>query len=120
MESQCRTGKGAFECSRAFWISYQAVCQSEGQSVHRSGRRHSDMPVSRASGIILYGGLQARFKDLKCSRRVVHTVEKTGGKAPGLKFILRNDVTEIFEVRFQSSESARLERLLQGANRFFS
>ena len=120
METQRRTGQRAFESGRGFRISHQSIRQAEGQRVHRTGRRHSDMPVPRAAGIILHGGLQARFEHLKRCRRVVHAAEKTGGKASGLKFFLRDDVTEIFEICFESSESARRERLLQCANGIFS
>ena len=61
-EAQRGPHDGDLQARRALGIPHQPIGGAERQVVHRTGRRHADMPVAEPSRIVLHRGLHAAIR----------------------------------------------------------
>ncbi|MNX67273.1 hypothetical protein D3C86_983950 [compost metagenome] len=121
IEAQQRPAHGDFQRRRAFVVAQQTVAQSQRTTVHRTRRRHTDCPVTEATGIVLHAGLGAGADHLERIGLIHQPFQTAGPRLAAGEGRIEQNLPQIIAVGFHAIQLTLAEGLMQiGAGLFAS
>ncbi|MNY14715.1 hypothetical protein D3C86_1479010 [compost metagenome] len=79
MKTQGRPDQRGLDAGRVRRVADDAVGQTEGIVVHRARRRHADVPVAGAAGVVLHAGIGAGFQHFDSGRPIREAFQEARG-----------------------------------------
>ncbi|MNI33272.1 hypothetical protein D3C81_1069230 [compost metagenome] len=91
-------------------VADNAVGQPESKVVHRPGRRHANIPIADAAGIILHAAVSARLQHFDTAGLEAETVQHAGPHATGLELRGGNHLPQVIQIRRDAVQPGGIQR----------
>ena len=102
---------------RTLVISHQSIGGAERQIVHRTGRRHADMPVTQPSRIVLHGGLHAGLDDVDGAAAIVEAAQVRRRDAALFERCIGGHLAKVLEIGLDAVDAALRQRGVHASQR---
>jgi hypothetical protein len=120
VKAKRRTAHRALQAGRRFVVPHETIREPERERVHRARRGDPDVPEADTTRIVLHGGLHAGLDHFERLRVVHDAAQEADRKASGPKLRLRDDLSQVIEVRLEAREGSICERAVHSLDRILT
>ncbi|SVK51225.1 Uncharacterised protein [Acinetobacter baumannii] len=113
VKAQRRPLQGKLQPGGRRVVADDAVGQPKREVVHRAGRRHADVPIAEAAGIILHAAVGAGLQHFEAVRLETHIVQQARPDVAALKLRRGDHLPQIVEVGGDAVQTGRRQRHAQ-------
>ena len=113
VEAQGRTAHGQFERRGLVRIANQPIGAAEGALIHRSARRHADVPEAKAAGQFLQARLRAGRQHFDSLRFEGKTQQRGGRDLAGSEELRAGNGAQIAEIGLNTGNAGAIEHRAQ-------
>ena len=113
VKAQRRPLQGELEPGGRRVVADDAIGQPECEVVHRAGRRHADVPIAEAAGIVLHAAVGAGLQHFEAVRLVTQIVQQARPNVAALKLRRGDHLPQIIEVGGDAVQTGRRQRHAQ-------
>ncbi len=105
-----------FKPGRTRVVAHQAVGNAKRKIVHRARRRHPNVPVPFAPGVVLHAGGGSRLDNLEHTRLVDKIVQKPGAEPALGELRGRNQLAQVIQIGGNAMQPGLCQCHLHGSN----